>query len=900
MKKFSWIFALILALSLAFIGCPAADDDDTTPTKPGNQTPVTPPEPPFEVNPNVTAKSIVFGNGTGETEVYFERGNGSKPGVTTYADGGYTYEYSAGDNAYGHSIGRFMVDLGTDRLGDYGGIEFKWKGISGDVGLSDGNRDHPEYTKNLFILASGTEDGITPWKSDDDVAALIVNTDYFKDGLTGKKLYDGAANVPCVKGQAGYKITATPNYDLEPYTIATPFVLKKTLTGEVWLSFYFHATGGSYSVSDVKLIPAAAFEKKDPPAPPPAIPPSTDPTEIPSEYSTFDLVLSGALTATSSPDVTGGNATSSIADGKLTSTFTANGMRLVFPLTTEQKTLLGTGADAQTDIYIKLEGVVKTDSETTGDAFRYSLAQKDAGSNWATTSLPEGKLETLLLRKVSWNNQNNVPDSFILQHRNANEITIEITKITIGYMAGATVTGIAVKTEPTNNIYQVNVTHFDPSGLVITATYSDSTTLDVAYSHDAGFAFTMTAGGGAAIPLTPGTTTFSAIGDVTVTVTYEGASATYTATVSADAPPEVESFVIKTQPTKTAYKKGIDSFNPAGLVITATYDKDFPGGGRTKDIAYDTNADDFEFADGTNELEVDESKFSANATITVTYEEKTATFAITVSDITAIAVKTNPKVNYFVGDKFNPAGLVLTATYGDAGDDDVAYNSTAFAFKDGDDDIDDLDTYTFDAVGSKTLTVTYKALTASINVTVAELGAPTLAGVTIAGVAGVTDTTVKITNSGGGIVAVTDGYTANITKGYGNSNVIFSVDLGTKTLGDYEKVTINFKGVSGDYGNKNIFLLASNTEADITLWKSDGDIKAAIANSDTPSTNLWDGAWGVATSGSLGATVASKDLTIKTHTNLTGIVWFSIYMHGNPNSVTITDITFVEAEEGDE
>jgi len=727
MKKFSWILALILALSVGFIGCPSGDDDGDTPSpQPG---PVGPPaEPPFVPNADAPVINITFGEGSTQTQVLFEKAAGSTVGEVEYADGGYTYTYGTADANYGNAIGRFMVDLGEFRLGDYGGIEFKWKGISGDVGLSP-NAEHPEYTKNLFILGSHIEDDITPWKSDDDVAALIINTDYFKDGLTGKKLYDGAANVPCVKGQAGYP---EPDYDLEPYTIATPFVLKKTITGEVFLAFYFHSTGGSYSVSDVKLIPAASFVKKDPPAAPSPIAPPTDPTEIPDGYATFDLNLNSAVSATSTSSVGGGNATSTFASGKLTSTFTTTGMRLVFPLTEEQIALLGTGADAQTDIYVKIEGTVKTDGDPSGNLFRYSLAQKDAGSAWNSTTLPGGKLEEILFKKVTWNptGGNSAPDSFILQHGNGggspnnNEITIEITKITIGYMAGATVTGIAVKTEPTNNIYQVSVTPFDPSGLVITATYSDNTTRDVAYAHDAGFTFSMTAGGGAAIPLTPGTTTFSATGDVTITVTYEGASTTYTATVSADAPPKVVSFVVKTQPTKTAYKKGIDSFNPAGLVITATYDKALPGGETTRDISYDTNADDFEFANGTTDLEVHESKFNTTGsiTITVTYEEVDSTFTITVADISAIAVKTPPTLtSYEVGvDKFSAAGLVITATYGAAGNEDVTYagHTADFAFSTEEGDLT-VGTSTFDAIEAAVeITVTYKTLTTTFNIAV--------------------------------------------------------------------------------------------------------------------------------------------------------------------------------------
>ena len=183
-----------------------------------------------------------------------------------------------------------------------------------------------------------------------------------------------------------------------------------------------------------------------------------------------------------------------------------------------------------------------------------------------------------------------------------------------------------------------------------------------------------------------------------------------------------------------------------------------------------------------------------------------------------------------------------------------------------------------------------------ITITINALGDETLDNVAVTGVTGVTTTKVLLPEDGGGLIAVTGGFTAVIAKGYGNSSVRFKIDLGTKTLGNYEKVTIKIAGVLGDFANKNIFLLASNTEADVTMYKSDDAIKAVIANSDNTNTDaaLYAGAWGVAGTGN--GAEAVKDLTIKAHTELTGEVWFSIYLHGDPYVVTITEITFVEKE----
>jgi len=188
----------------------------------------------------------------------------------------------------------------------------------------------------------------------------------------------------------------------------------------------------------------------------------------------------------------------------------------------------------------------------------------------------------------------------------------------------ATISSIAVKTPPTNTIYQRDVTPFNPNGLVITATYSDGTTQDITYAHDAGFTFKL-----GSTDLTPETSKFPADGEaVAVTVGYQGKTATFNVTVQEDAPPAVVSFTIKTQPTKTTYKYKVDKFDPAGLEITATYDKGTPS---TKDIAY--NADDFTFKAGATDLVVGTSTFTAagTTTITVTYATKTANFNVTVS-----------------------------------------------------------------------------------------------------------------------------------------------------------------------------------------------------------------------------------------------------------------------------
>jgi len=84
----------------------------------------------------------------------------------------------------------------------------------------------------------------------------------------------------------------------------------------------------------------------------------------------------------------------------------------------------------------------------------------------------------------------------------------------------ATLTGITVKTAPTKTTY-CEGDNFDPTGLVITASFSNSTTLDIPYSgNEAKFTFSPTT----AASLTTGNTS--------VTITYSGQSTSQAITVN--------------------------------------------------------------------------------------------------------------------------------------------------------------------------------------------------------------------------------------------------------------------------------------------------------------------------------------------------------------------------------
>jgi hypothetical protein len=156
------------------------------------------------------------------------------------------------------------------------------------------------------------------------------------------------------------------------------------------------------------------------------------------------------------------------------------------------------------------------------------------------------------------------------------------------------VVSITVTQTPTKTAYYVNET-FDPSGLVVTAAYSDGSSRSVtSYSLSS--------------------PSMNTAGTKTVTVTFEGKTASFTITVTAVPVVSLASITVTQTPTKTAYYVN-EAFDPSGLVVTAAYSdgslRSIPG--------YSLSSPGMDTA-GTK-------------TVTVTFEGKTASFIITVNPI---------------------------------------------------------------------------------------------------------------------------------------------------------------------------------------------------------------------------------------------------------------------------
>ena len=186
-----------------------------------------------------------------------------------------------------------------------------------------------------------------------------------------------------------------------------------------------------------------------------------------------------------------------------------------------------------------------------------------------------------------------------------------------------TLDSISIKTLPTKTEYKVNE-EFDPTGLVITANYtnyySDNSTMS--YSNDISYDNNMTFSG----------TDFSTVGTKIITVIYTKSEMTAYASFEVTVGEAhlilntLDSISIKTSPTKTEYKVNED-FDPTGLEITANYTNYYSDNSSmsySNDISYENN------------MSFSGTDFSTagTKTITVTYTEnetsKSATFEITV------------------------------------------------------------------------------------------------------------------------------------------------------------------------------------------------------------------------------------------------------------------------------
>ena len=236
--------------------------------------------------------------------------------------------------------------------------------------------------------------------------------------------------------------------------------------------------------------------------------------------------------------------------------------------------------------------------------------------------------------------------------------------------------GISIKSNPSKVEYLEGKDTLDVTGGKITLTYDNGTTEDIDLTKDMVSGFDNTK-----------------VRKQTLTVTYEGKTATFDVTVKAKSLSEIS---IKSNPTKLEYVEGTD-LDVTGGKITLTYDN-----GTTEEVDLTK-----EMISGFDNTKV------GKQTLTVTYEGKTATFDVTIKakSVSEISIKSKPdKLEYIEGSKLKVTGGKITLTYDNGTTEDIDMTKEMISGFDN------------TKVGKQTLTVTYEGKTATFDVTVTEKG----------------------------------------------------------------------------------------------------------------------------------------------------------------------------------
>ena len=191
------------------------------------------------------------------------------------------------------------------------------------------------------------------------------------------------------------------------------------------------------------------------------------------------------------------------------------------------------------------------------------------------------------------------------------------------------VSSIAVKTAPTKTTYEAGEC-FDPAGLVITKTFSDNSTQDLAYTNDTATQFTFT----------PNTSTPLTTSNIAVTIVVGGKSTSQTITVNE--PKVLSSISISGQ--TTSFVEG-DTFSCGGTV-TAHYTDS-----TSADVTSETTFSGYSMTS------------VGSQTVTVSYGGKSTSYSITISQgtLSSIAVS-GQTTTYMKNNAFSFDGT-CTATF---------------------------------------------------------------------------------------------------------------------------------------------------------------------------------------------------------------------------------------------
>ena len=264
----------------------------------------------------------------------------------------------------------------------------------------------------------------------------------------------------------------------------------------------------------------------------------------------------------------------------------------------------------------------------------------------------------------------------------------------------------------------------------------------------------------------------------------------------------VESIAVKTAPTTTTYYVG-DTFDPAGLVITATYDD-----ASTEDIAYVGNESKFTFDPALNV-----ALQTSNKSVSITYGEKSTTQAITVSTVpvTGVSLSETTKEIY-VNNEFK---LTPTIAPTNATNKNVSWKSSAagVATVDANGNVKGI------GVGTATITVSTEDGSKTATCAVTVKAAPSL-------MFNVTPTSPIEIGAGEYdeapiAIEASEGVAWTVTLTKGDESAIAFAESGTGSVSEYEVM------IGANTGAARTFVLHFATEAEVAQKTYDVTINQA-------------------------------------------------------------------------
>ena len=306
-----------------------------------------------------------------------------------------------------------------------------------------------------------------------------------------------------------------------------------------------------------------------------------------------------------------------------------------------------------TPIIEKVEIIGVATFGTAGNTTNLYLQSSTTGTTWTTQASTTTKSGTITFDSLTIPTASYLRFGIALKASGTNS-GIGFTGIKV-YKQSITLSSIAVTTPPTLTAYYAGDT-FNRTGMVVTASFSDSSSSAVSYdaSGTNGYNYSTSA-------LVAGATIH------TISYTFEGVTKTANVTISVTAV-VLSSISISGTPTKTTYLVG-QSFDPTGITVTATRNN-----GSTANVTSSTTFTPDPLTAGTT---------SVTASYTEGAVTKTATISgLTVNNVSLVSISvsgTPNKTSYYAGENFVPTGVTITAHYDDSSSRVLGFEEVTFA-----------------------------------------------------------------------------------------------------------------------------------------------------------------------------------------------------------------------------